>query len=164
MKDPSIKVEKEMSSEEIYNALFKELKMSGLVLNDIKVIQGLDHIFDSGEEDSIMPSVESSIIPVASLKNGTISKRANVADEQNYKNLMDFAKKKAQQIGETLLQGEIAPYPYKKGNDIACIYCPYNSICRFDKSSPNSQYRVLQNITEKEFWNTISPEQTEQNE
>ncbi len=164
MKDPSIKVEKEMSSEEIYNALFKELKMSGLVLNDIKVIQGLDHIFDSGEEDSIMPSVESSIIPVASLKNGTISKRANVADEQNYKNLMDFAKKKAQQIGETLLQGEIAPYPYKKGNDIACIYCPYNSICRFDKSSPNSQYRVLQNITEKEFWNTISPKQTEQNE
>ena len=167
MKDPSVKVDKEMTSEEIYNALFKELKMSGLVLNDVKVIQGLDHIFDSGEEDSIVPSVESSIIPVSSIKKGqkgVVSKRASVADEQNYKNLMEFAKKKVQQTGEALLQGEIAPFPYKKGNDTPCMYCPYNSICRFDKNSPNSQYRVLKNIKEKEFWNYISQKQTEQND
>ena len=161
MKDPSITVKKEMSSEEIYDALFKELKMSGLVLNDIKVIQGLDNIFDSGKEDSLTPSVTSSIIPVSSLKNGSVGKSAKVTDEQNYQKLMDFSKKRAKEIGEALMEGEIVPYPYRKGNDIQCTYCPYYSICRFDRTSMNSNYRTMRKLNEEDFWNLISSEKDE---
>ena len=154
MKDPSVTLDKEMSSQEIYNALFKELKMSGLVLNNIKVIQGLDHIFESGSY--LKPSTESAIIPVSSLKDGTTSKRSKVATEKDYQNIMAFAKKKAQEAGESLIRGEIAPYPYKKDSEVACTYCPYHSICRFDKSSPYRKYRILQKINEKSFWDLIT--------
>ncbi len=157
MKDPSIMVKKEMSSEEIYDALFKELKMSGLVLNDVKVIKGLDNIFDSGKEDSLTPSVTSSIIPVSSLKSGLVSKSAKVTDEQNYQKLMDFSKKRAKEIGEALMEGEIAPYPYRKENNIQCTYCPYYGICRFDRTSANSNYRTMQKLNEQDFWNLVSP-------
>ncbi len=157
MKDPSITLDKEMSSQEIYAALFKELKMSGLVLNDVKVIQGLDHIFENG--NSLTPSTESAIIPVSSLKDSTISKRSKVAKEEDYQNIMAFTKKKVQEIGEALIKGEIAPYPYKKDGEVACTYCPYHSICRFDKSSPYSQYRILQKINEKSFWDLITPKE-----
>ena len=157
MKDPSVTLDKEMSSQEIYNALFKELKMSGLVLNNIKVIQGLDHIFESGSY--LKPSTESAIIPVSSLKDGTTSKRSKVATEKDYQNIMAFAKKKAQEAGESLIRGEIAPYPYKKDSEVACTYCPYHSICRFDKSSPYRKYRILQKINEKSFWDLITPKE-----
>ncbi len=162
MKDPSIEVRKEMTSEEIYEALFKELKMSGLVLDDIRVIKGLDNIFDCGDDEILTPSTASSIIPVTSSKSGELTKRAKVADEQSYQELMKFAKRKVQEVGEELLDGKIAPYPYKKANKIYCTYCPYNSICRFDKSSVNSQYRVLQRLKEEDFWNSIASEQKEE--
>ena len=37
---------------------------------------------------------------------------------------MAFAKKKAQEAGESLIRGEIAPYPYRKENNIEKIEIP----------------------------------------
>lgn len=155
MQDPSIHIKKEMSAEEIYAALFRELRMSGLVLDNVEVIQGLDHIFESDEEGMLAENKTSSIIPVSVKSKGVLKETAQVASEENYKKLMAFAKQKAKEAGEALLSGEIAPSPYRKKDQTPCEYCAYHSICRFDTLSAESQYRLIQPINRKTFWEMI---------
>ncbi len=161
MQDPSIHIKKEMSAEEIYGALFRELRMSGLVLDNVEVIQGLDHIFESEQEGVLSENTSSAIIPVSVKSNGILKETAQVASEENYKRLMAFAKQKAKQAGEALLSGEIGPYPYRKKEQSYCDYCVYHSICRFDTASLESQYRLIQPIKRKAFWEMLSKEEKE---
>ena len=71
----------------------------------------------------------SSIIPVTVNKDGSYKKGgADVADEGKYDKLMTFAGEKAREIGDSILQGEIAPSPYKKRKSGAWTYCNYQSV------------------------------------
>lgn len=158
VKDPSVKVTKEMSSEEIYDTLFRELRMSGLVLDDADVIKGMDNIFDGGEDGLSQGS--SSIIPVTVNKDGSYKKGgADVADEGKYDKLMTFAGEKAREIGDSILQGEIAPSPYKKENQVPCTYCNYQSVCRFEPSGEQGGYRELKNKKAEDFWSIVLDEE-----
>ncbi len=158
VKDPSVKMKKEMSSEEIYDTLFRELRMSGLVLDDADVIKGMDNIFDSGEEGLSQGS--SAIIPVTVNKDGSYKKGgADVADEESYGKLMTFAGEKVREMGDSILQGEIAPSPIKKENQVPCTYCSYQSLCRFEPLGGQGGYRELKNKKAEDFWSIVQKEE-----
>lgn len=155
VKDPIVKSVKEMTTEEIYDMLFKELKMSGLILDNEDVIQGLDKTFES-EEEGKLAGGNSSIIPVAVNKNGTYKKGTqSVISEVSYEKLMQFAQKKAKEIGEKIVQGEIEISPFKNGDVIPCLYCDFHPICRFDETNNKFKYRYLRKIADEEFWKKI---------
>lgn len=153
IKDPMVKSIKEMTPSEIYDTLFRELKMSGLVLDNKDVIKGMDELFEGGNEDKLAPG-SSKIIPVAVKNDGNYKKiGTDVADEESYEKLMKFARKKAQQIGENILNGMIDIKPYKIEKNTPCTFCKYLSICNFDSSS--REYQYIRKIEDKEFWKKI---------
>lgn len=147
--DPNISLNQEMSAEEIENALYQKMQMSGLILEDDAVIQGIDHIFT---ED--IKGKNSAIVPVGYTKKGEPSTMAFLADETQYDTLLSFVVNRAAELGNSIQKGSIVPSPYRKGNQIPCSYCRFQSICRYDyKDEP--KWRDLRKVAKKDFWKMI---------
>ena len=148
IKDPITKSVTEMTAEEIENELLKELKMSGLILNNEVVFEGLDEKLKFGES--------SDIVPISFGVNGNLKKLGtSVASEFDYMNVINFTTKKAKAIGESILSGFIEIKPYKKKDLSACRYCSYHSICRFDSTNEENNYNNLNDIKDEEIWEEI---------
>lgn len=147
--DPNISLNQKMSAEEIENALYQKMQMSGLILEDEAVIQGLDHIF---MED--INGKNSAIVPVGYTKKGEPTSTAFLADEKQYEALLSFVVNQAAELGNSIQRGSIVPSPYRKGNQTPCSYCRFQSICRYDYTD-EPKWRDLRKVTKKEFWEMI---------
>ncbi len=64
----------------------------------------------------------------------------------DFRELRDVVHKKIESISDDILEGRIDIFPAKEGSASGpseCTYCDYKSICRFDLSYRNNNYRVL---------------------
>lgn len=147
--DPNLALNQEMSAEEIEEALYQKMQMSGLILEDEAVIQGVDHIF---MEDTKGRS--SAIVPVGYTKKGDPSSTAYLADEEQYKKLLSFVVNRGKELGNSIQSGVIAPSPYRKNDQTPCTYCRFKSICRYDYDD-EPKWRNLKKIAKKDFWDMI---------
>lgn len=143
--DPIIKTESDLNKDELEKQIIKSLKMNGLVLEDVDIINKMDKDIDN----------YSDIIPVLITKKGTIGKRSSVASKEQFDLLMDFVKDKTEEIGREIMKGNILIHPYKNSKDNACEYCKYSSICQFDSSMGDNEYRILNNMSKNEVWEKI---------
>ncbi|WP_352400234.1 helicase-exonuclease AddAB subunit AddB [Anaerotignum sp.] len=147
--DPNISLSQEMTPEEIEEALYEKMQMSGLILENESVIQGLDHIFIDDVKGK-----SSAIIPVGYTKKGEPSATAYLADENQYEKLLSFVVKRAAELGDSMQNGIISPSPYRKNDQSPCSYCRYKSICRYDYDE-TPKWRDLKKVSKKDFWNLI---------
>lgn len=147
--DPNLSLNQEMSAEEIEEALYQKMQMSGLILEDESVIQGLDHVF---LEDTKGKS--SAIVPVGYTKKGDPSSTAYLADEEQYKKLLSFVVNQGAALGNSIQRGVIAPSPYRKNDQTPCTYCRFKSICRNDYED-EPKWRNLKKVAKKDFWDMI---------
>lgn len=147
--DPNISLSQEMSPEEIEEALYQKMQMSGLILEDEAVIQGLDHIFI---ED--VKGKNSAIVPVGYTKKGEPSSAAFLANEDQYEKLLSFVVNQAAELGNSMQKGTITPSPYRKNDQSPCSYCRFKSICRYDYDD-EPKWRDLKKIAKKDFWDMI---------
>ena len=53
---------------------------------------------------------------------------------------------------EEMLQGNITIRPCKKKDYIACGFCDYAAICRFDVAIRENKYKLLLDKSEEELW------------
>ena len=143
--DPIIKMDSEIDPDELEERIIKNLKMNGLVLEDINIINKMDKEIDN----------YSNIIPVQITKKGQIGKRSSVASEEQFCKLMNYVKQKAEEIGHEIMDGNILIHPYKNNKGNACEYCRYSSICQFDSSINGNEYRILENIDKNDVWKFI---------
>ena len=139
--DPMLKEEKELSPEEINERLQKELRMTGVVSDDEKVISLLDTTF----------SDKSLIVPVERKKDGSYSASSSVISKEDYQVVSDFVNHKIRTLGREILDGSIEVSPYEQGSRNACTYCDYKNVCGFDEKIPGFKTRVLQDMTEDEL-------------
>lgn len=133
--DPIIKKEN-ISEEGIDDAILSELKLKGIVLDDIEVIRKIDKEFSS----------KSDVIPVSLTKDGKLSKNSSVISSGQFEKLQDYVKLKSKEIGEKIINGDISINPYKKKSETACDYCKYISICQFEDSINGQKYNYLNNL------------------
>lgn len=144
VKDPMIQENIEADIEAVSRKVLKELKMNGLVQADKEVIEKMDRTLSS--------------IPVAYNKDGSFRKNASVATREQFQLLNRYVKKKIAGIREAILEGEAEIYPYELGKRNACAYCPYHSVCGFDKKLPGYEHRRLKAFTDKELWLAFTEE------
>ncbi len=144
IKDPMIMAEESIDFEDIEELLMKKLKMSGLVLNNEKVINALDTSTDR----------KSKIIPVERNAKGGFSASSSLADEKMYERLREYSVDKAKEIGKRIKDGEISVKPYRFKGRTPCDYCQYISVCGFEEGE-NYTRRNLKNITSKEVMEKI---------
>lgn len=164
LKDPLVTGKGPLDEEKIENEIIKQLKMQGLVLADLDVIQLTDGETTSGH---------SPIIPVAINKDGRklleegktagadinpldlFYKNSSVASLEQIELLRKHIREVLCKTGETILQGEAAVSPYQLKGFKACQYCSFQVVCQFDTQIEGNTYRDMQEIEDEEIWGKL---------
>ena len=77
--------------------------------------------------------------------------RSYVKTEEEFRLLLHHIETTLKDAGKRILQGEMAIFPYKTKTETACTYCPYISICRFDKTIAGYAYNELADTDDEEI-------------
>ncbi|MBB6449124.1 ATP-dependent helicase/nuclease subunit B [Geomicrobium halophilum] len=143
--NPVINAEENMDEEKISRELFKQFKMQGFLPADQNIASLMDQALEKGGGPS-------AVIPAEITQKGTFSKRSSsVMKNEDFESLRDYLHTKMRAIGEEMTNGTISINPYQKGKDeIACTYCPFQSVCQFDPTLYSNDYRFLPKLTPEE--------------
>ena len=138
-----------LTDEEIEAGILRKLRMNGLVNSSLDVIRHMDREIEK----------ESDVIPVA-LKDGYVQElKSSVAGGKRFAHLTDYVNQKLREMGEEILDGNVAVDPYKQGNRTACDYCPYHSVCGFDLKTDGYGFRRFKPMKAQEIWKEIDQEE-----
>lgn len=132
--DPMLSEQEALSASAIEEKLFKKYKMQGLLIDKEPIIQMMDTDLETG----ISP-----IIPAGLKKDGTFRSGSQIASEETFDLLQEHVRQKIAAAGVAITNGEVKLNPYQQADQTACRFCPFRSVCQFDPSLPNHQYRKL---------------------
>lgn len=121
-----LQIEKEIQS---------RFKLSGLLLDDPETVREV-----AGE---LMPKESSSVVAVKKLKSGELGKSGTLISEEDFQKLQEEVAGKVTELITEMHQGNIDIHPMKNGDDTACKYCEYKSICRFDPAFKGNKYNII---------------------
>lgn len=138
--DPIISYDNQKDLEQ---ALFEQMKMSGLGVKDLNIIKKIDSEVDVKRK--------SDVINVRLKKNDGFYSYSDVIEKEDFNLLLDHVRSFTKEVGNEILKGKSTIRPIKKSyNRKACDYCDYKSICQFDQALQDNEYRVLQKMKTKE--------------
>lgn len=138
--DPMIVADKELTEEELNREIQKQLRMTGVVSAKEQVISLLDGDFTD----------KSLVIPVERKKDGSLSARSAVLEQQDYELISDFVSHKIRSFGRKILSGDIEINPCQQGNKDACAFCSFSQICEFEEAE-GCRKRILAGGEEEEL-------------
>ena len=142
------------SEDELKMRILKDLKVNGLVQEDMNVIHHLDRDIPDVTKDSL-------VIPIKLNKDGSFSANSSAVSLERMQKLSEHVTHKIQAIGKEILDGNVAINPYEKGTQTGCDYCPYQGICGFDGKIPGYGYRRLDKMQPQDVWEKIEQEAAE---
>ena len=144
--DPLLQTTEQLT-ERLQEELAQKLKLDGVVINVEPVIKGMDEkTFDMGQSD---------VIQVKLKADGSFTKDSKVIEADVLKGMMSWVEKTTQRIGEALYQGKFEVKPCKYKQFTSCSMCQYQSMCQFDLSFSNNQYRHLKPLDEEEMFSMM---------
>ena len=146
--DPILKSKGDLTEEEIKSEVLKELKLEGLLLDDVKVVKAMDNTLE--------PGTHSLIIPANMKKAGDLGKNKALITMEQFKLLRKYVNEKMVEICQNMIEGKIDIEPCKENKNIVCDYCNYSHICQFDSSLEDNRYKVIPKKKEEEIWKSIN--------
>ena len=147
-----INSEKKMTEEEIEEKIKNNFKMKGLILADVKVAQMQDN--------NLMPSTSSKIIPAYMDKTGTLSsKKSSIATKGEFEKLQKYVNNTIKEISEEILKGNIELKPYYKNKKTPCEYCSYKNICEFNSGIFKTGYRFINKKEKEDIFESLEKEE-----
>ncbi|WP_027963890.1 helicase-exonuclease AddAB subunit AddB [Halalkalibacillus halophilus] len=118
----------------IEEALFKSYKMNGLLLEDQQVAQAMDQSVDQGS---------SQIVPFGVKKDGSFNAHSKTVDADLFKRMNQYVRGVMQRAGGEIVSGEVKLNPIQKKEHVACTFCPYRSVCQFDPTLDENEFKRL---------------------
>lgn len=134
------------TQEQIEKDLQKELRRSGLVLQDAEVLQAMEH---SALEKPVY-------LPISVKKDGTITD--GVASLQQLGQLGKYVEHLLHEIAGELAQGNVDADPITQAQISACQYCAYASACYFRDEKGGDRQRYMKKKKPQEVWESIDRE------
>lgn len=119
-KDPIIEANE---TDETDSRLAEEFKMSGLVVNDMKIINAMDENITK----------KSNIIPVNLLKDGSLGKTSHIASFNQFMGIRKETNKLIKSMSREILHGKTDIAPIKYGKETGCDFCDFKDVCHFEK-------------------------------
>ncbi|MEQ6375419.1 helicase-exonuclease AddAB subunit AddB [Bacillaceae bacterium S4-13-56] len=150
--NPMLSEEKELSDDQIEQEIFKKFKMQGLLLENEDVVRMMDTQLDSGS---------SSIIPVGLKKNGGFYQYSRTAQEENFDQLKRYIRGLMVQAGLDITNGKVELNPFQQKQKSACTFCSYRSVCQFDPTMENNEFRLLKDFKDEEVWAELKRKEEE---
>lgn len=112
------KVTRYDTAEKINKEMKKSLKMSGMVLNSVEVINAME---EGGASVYIPASIDANS-----------NAGGSVISYDSFKALKERVDETVRKMAYSLQNGEVDAYPVEK----VCDYCKYHDVCRIDEDSP----------------------------
>lgn len=138
-RDEFVNGESDLSGDEIEKKRRKDLRRSGLILDDPEVIAAMEH----GEKPVYIPVVtKKEYSPYASAQQlGLLAKSINAT---------------LREMAAELHSGSIAADPYYKSQqDNACINCDYFDACRFADGQNGESVKLKRHLTATKVWSVL---------
>lgn len=142
IEDPLLDYEEE---QEPGKRLLKELALSGLVNADRETVALQDREMTGSSE----------ILPVKLKKDGGYTAASSVATEEQFLRLSRHVGEKLTEYGERILKGDIGLNPYELGDEDACRFCKFHSVCGFDRRLLGCKKRNLRPMEKWEVWEKL---------
>ena len=150
--DPVLDYKGQETYAEADKAFLNELKVDGLVNKEIEIVKKLDKELVK----------DSDVIPVSLKKGEVYSSKKNLASTEEIEALEDYVDKLMQRFAEEIKCGRISVSPMDFGSDRnACSFCPYHSVCKFDKRIEGYKYRKQITMKPEEIWNKMMQEESQ---
>lgn len=132
--NPIIPLKKAMSDDDIDDELFKQFKMKGFVLNDLKALTLMDkEIFEKNSD----------VLPVSFTKDGKLTKYSKAITKEEFDLVRNYIRDLTKTIGLKMTNGIVDISPYRKDRETPCGFCEFRSLCQFDASLAENEYRTL---------------------
>ena len=132
--DPLIQAPIPLAEDEIEQEIFKKFKMKGLLLEDVEAVKLMDQTLESGRSQVIQAGLK---------KDGSFRSDSAVLSEDHFHILTQHVRRTFEEAGERITNGEVAINPYKLKDQTPCRFCSFKSICQFDESIEDNEFRVL---------------------
>lgn len=140
--DPVIEGNGEESEEEIQRQILDKLRLDGVVSATEEAYRAMDREL----------SGRSSVIPLTVNKDGSVRASDKAVDEDQFALMCAYAGYRIRQDGTAVLGGDTAVRPYQLKDRCSCTYCPYGSVCGFDRKVPGYELRQLEELPPEEIY------------
>jgi ATP-dependent helicase/nuclease subunit B len=137
--DPIIQSDRSMDEEKVEQAIKSKLKMKGLLLADPQIIKEMDRSIDG----------TSKYLPARINKDGNLGASSAATIEQ-FGVLEKYIENLLKELGSNLAHGNVALLPFKRKKQTACDYCEYGSVCAFDPTLPDNNYKNIRTMKNDE--------------
>ena len=119
--------------------ILRELRPRGLFRSENEVLSLFDREFGPGES--------SQVIAATRKKDGELRATGDAAALEGFEVIAGYADAKVRSLAGEMLSGQIRANPYQEKELTACTWCPYGSVCGFDRRVPGYTYRELVPMT-----------------
>lgn len=138
---------RETEEEQLEQLRRRQLRRSGLLLDDPAVLEAMEHgITKDGE-----------FLPIGYLKSGKVSAASlsSLASMEQLGKLSAHIRRILRNMGRELLRGGMDARPVRRGPaEDVCQWCPYRAVCRFDPKLGDRPHTIAK-IKPEEFWQSI---------
>lgn len=135
--NPVVKTSGMLGMDEIEKAVYKSFKMKGLLLGEQNIIQLMDQSLETDRNNS------SEVIPAGFKKDGTLQSNSKIASIEEFSLLQKHVRDMYQEAGNSIIDGKVDITPYKLKDKTPCTFCSFKSVCQFDQSLEDNQFRNL---------------------
>lgn len=137
--DPLVPGEADMTQEEVYEAVREKLKPRSMAITSHEALAACGF---TPEEIERMGGKTGAV-------RGT---NAYLVRPEQMKKYLDMVREKTAGLGEEMIGGAIPVNPYKTVERSSCTFCPYQTVCGFDRKRPGYRYRSLPEIGPEDIW------------
>ncbi len=139
--NPMVAANDYLPEDKLEQELMKKFKMKGLLVDQEDIVRKMDTSLDSGR---------SNIIPAGFSKNGSFYKGSAVAEQEVFRQLHDYIYQLMERAGVQITEGKVDLNPFQQDQLTACNYCDFRSVCQFDPTLIENNYRKLKNMKDEE--------------
>lgn len=145
--DPMIETVEQVK-EMVEKQIAGELKLDGLVVDDVNVLKNLD--------DTLYENNQSQVVQIKIKTDGSFTKDSKTIPLDSFYDMIDWVKQTIVHVGDELVDGKIDIKPCQSGTFTSCDYCDYKALCQFDTHFDNNRFRILKKYSNEEVLMNIS--------
>ncbi|MGP4077260.1 helicase-exonuclease AddAB subunit AddB [Halobacillus sp. K22] len=139
--NPMITGSRMLQDAAIEEEIFKKFKMQGLLLENERIIQMMDTGLEKGH---------SQIVPAGLKAKGGFYKNSKTADAERFQRLNEYIRQLMSRAGTNITDGKVDLNPYQQKQQSACNFCPYRSVCQFDPTLEENNFRKLKELKDED--------------
>jgi len=135
----------------IYDPIVEEVDEQAIKIQRVKDSRLSGLVNDSQISRDLMDAGTGEVTPVNYKADGSLGARnSSLVTTEELLRISEFVREKMIDIGEDMIQGNIAMNPEKGEHNSPCNFCDYKSICRFEAGIGGNAYRIGSQLDKEE--------------